>query len=385
MSTAQYVSLWSESPALPMLQTNPKGKNTLIFLAGLSDTLATVPYLPLLAKTVAPLDFDLVQPQLSSSLGGYGLSSLEADAQEVCLLIEHLQSCQADPKPKDGKIVLMGHSTGTNDIIRLLSQDRHGIIIDGVILQAPVSDREYFEGTYKEGSKELALLKQAITLVEEGKGSTLLERHTDAPNASTAADYRVNSAAFQNPAMTAYRYWSLNAVGGDDDYFSSDLPEGTVAEMWTGAIKRGHHILALLGEKDEYYPSNVTPQQIAAKWNRVVNQTSGLESHSFRALVLPDADHKVEEGGAQIELVRHVVALLHKTLQDKRQAQEESPSSFEQVVELITNGKADSIAGVKQIPLKINEAKPSTSQMQRPVKPWENASEIERASSVADQ
>lgn len=249
MSTLQHVSLWSESPALPMMETKPSSQNTLIFVGGLTDTLATVPYLPMLAEAIAPLDFSLVQPQLSSSLGGFGLSSLEADAQELCILIEHLRNRQIDPKPKAGKIVIMGHSTGCQDIVHFLSRERQDCIIDGGILQAPMSDREDFEEKNRKGSEGFARLEHSKLLVEQGKGSTLLERHIDSPRKSSSQN-AVNGAVFQEPAMTAYRYWSLNGKGGDDDYFSSDLSEERMKEIWSNSISRGHRILALLGEQE---------------------------------------------------------------------------------------------------------------------------------------
>jgi pimeloyl-ACP methyl ester carboxylesterase len=249
MSSIQHVSLWSQSPALPMLESRPESRHTVIFVGGLSDTLATVPYLPALADAIAPLDFSLVQPQLSSSLGGFGLSSLEADAQEIRLVIQHIQSRSVNPKPKEGKVIIMGHSTGCQDIAQLLSVERPGLHIDGAVLQAPVSDREYFEEENPEGSEGRRILHEATALKEQGKGATLLQRDID-PLRRPMEELEVNGSAFQEPAMTAYRYWSLNAVGGDDDFFSSDLKEERVAEIWHNAIQRGGHVLALLGAEE---------------------------------------------------------------------------------------------------------------------------------------
>lgn len=251
MSSAQHISLWSQSPALPLIETRPSSRNTLIFIGGLTDTLGTVPYLPLLAEAIAPLDYSIVQPQLSSSLGGYGLSSLEADAQEICLVIQHLQKRAVNPKPKDGRMILMGHSTGCQDVVHVLSHDRTGIRIDGAILQAPVSDREAYEESNPEGSPDRSILKEATTMVEQGKGSTLLTRDATAPpRAPCSSRWKVNEDAFQDPAMTAYRFWSLYAVGGDDDYFSSDLSTEKMTEIWKDTIQRGNRILALLGEEE---------------------------------------------------------------------------------------------------------------------------------------
>ncbi|MCO5554328.1 hypothetical protein L7F22_007857 [Adiantum nelumboides] len=142
------LSLWHQSPTLPLLETSPSSANVLIFIPGLTDTLGTVPYLDELAANIAELDFSLVQPQLSSSLGGFGLSSLEADAQELELVIKFLQEQR---KSRDrqgapaglGKVVLMGHSTGCQDIAHFfaLADRRRSQTVHGAVLQAPVSDR----------------------------------------------------------------------------------------------------------------------------------------------------------------------------------------------------------------------------------------------------
>ncbi|KAG1338463.1 hypothetical protein COCNU_04G007690 [Cocos nucifera] len=76
--------------------------------------------------------------------------------------------------------------------------------VRGVILQAPVSDREY-RATLPETA---AMIDLAVKMITEGKGMELMPREAnpDAP-------------------ITAYRYHSLCAYMGDDDMFSSDLSE----------------------------------------------------------------------------------------------------------------------------------------------------------------
>ena len=54
-------------------------------------------------------------------------------------------------------------------------------------------------------------------------------------------------------------------------------------------------------------------------------------------------------------------------------AAEPYPNSFNAIVELIATGNADKVPGVREIPLKINEEKPSVSTRVRPEKPWEKA------------
>lgn len=262
------LSLWHQSPTLPLLETSPSSANVLIFIPGLTDTLGTVPYLDELAANIAELDFSLVQPQLSSSLGGFGLSSLEADAQELELVIKFLQEQR---KSRDrqgapaglGKVVLMGHSTGCQDIAHFfaLADRRRSQTVHGAVLQAPVSDREDFEWGAQTDAGRKSRLEEATRLVEQGKGATLLPRDVLPPQPLSKEKEaggrtpEVNGQAFEEPAMTAYRYWSLNAKGGHDDYFSSDLPDDRVRAIWAnivGSPSEGprRRVLALLGEKE---------------------------------------------------------------------------------------------------------------------------------------
>ncbi|WFD43588.1 hypothetical protein MPSI1_002251 [Malassezia psittaci] len=62
-----------------------------------------------------------------------------------------------------------------------------------------------------------------------------------------------------------------------------------------------------------------------------------------------------------------------KTDQSNNQAQstETYPASFNAIVEMIATGQEDKISGIRDIPLKINEAPPSVSALPRPKKPWE--------------
>ncbi|WFC99500.1 hypothetical protein MYAM1_002245 [Malassezia yamatoensis] len=47
------------------------------------------------------------------------------------------------------------------------------------------------------------------------------------------------------------------------------------------------------------------------------------------------------------------------------------PATFNTIVEMIATGQEDKIPGIRDIPLKINEAPPSVSALPRPKKPWE--------------
>ena len=246
------LSLYQTEPtSLPVFETLPELPNKLVFVPGLTDTIGVVPYLPRLAPKLHELGYSLVQPVKGSDLGGFGSSSLEGDAQELTQLIKHLINNGAS-----GKVFLMGHSTGCQDIIKFLSRDR-GIKIHGGILQAPVSDCEYFDAHKTPTDAEL--IDRAASLIASGRGGDVLPRNATATPSETSHG---NAAAVIQPPMTAYRFYSLNSHGGDDDKFSSALGDDDIRRVWGPALSRAP-ILALMGEKECVY----TNERICTCWD----------------------------------------------------------------------------------------------------------------------
>ena len=77
-----------------------------------------------------------MQTLLRSSHSAYGAHSLETDAQDLDELIAALELDNTTP------LLLMGHSTGCQDCVHYLKHGKHRERVGGIILQAPVSDRE---------------------------------------------------------------------------------------------------------------------------------------------------------------------------------------------------------------------------------------------------
>ena len=253
------LSLFQTEPvSLPVFETRPDLPNKLVFVPGLTDTIGVVPYLSKLAAAVEKLNYSLVQPMLASNLGGFGTSSLEGDAQEIAQLLEHLLT--RTEGACTGRLVLMGHSTGCQDTMAFLSQERKlpsgtPIKVHGGILQAPVSDCEHFEATESENSEGRQRLGQAKDLVESGQSSALLPRSAREKPVSSDGRGLGNAEAVLNPAFTAYRFQSLNARGGDDDFFISNLQEEAMRKAWKPALSHAP-LLALMGEKEYVYAAS---------------------------------------------------------------------------------------------------------------------------------
>jgi hypothetical protein len=79
--------------------------------------LLPLPYTTALAAMLEGKGWTLVQPLLSSSHLGYGMSSLQKDSEEIDMLLRFLARKWGWDEEKDGAInkvnvIIVGHSTG---------------------------------------------------------------------------------------------------------------------------------------------------------------------------------------------------------------------------------------------------------------------------------
>lgn len=263
-----------------------KAANVVLFIAGLTDGLLTVHYLPQLAEAISKLpgDWVLVQGLLTSSYMGWGHSSLETDNKEIAQIISYLRSEKGGSRQK---VVLMGHSTGCQDALRYLSHHRYqpgfdtALDIDGAILQAPVSDREGLAAEV--GEEHLDALASECYEMYISKG--LLKELLPLKFTKISFGYPIN----------AYRFYSLYLKNGDDDYFSSYLTDEQLAGSF-GKVEKP--LLSLYGEADEYVPGYVNKQQLVDRWAKQAGKYWYEGSK-----VLPKASHTVDDQEAVKDMI----------------------------------------------------------------------------------
>ncbi|CAI4065033.1 hypothetical protein SUVZ_08G1960 [Saccharomyces uvarum] len=262
----------------------PTGREkVLVMIGGMTDGLLTVPYTTELPHALDPHGYSVVNVQLSSSFLGFGTSSLDKDVEELKLLVDFLKSAQGGRRET---IVLMGHSTGSQDVMHYLL--RHGHSVAAGIIQASCSDRESFGQTID--PPLLATLNaHAQKLVNAGRQNDLL-----------SSEYSTH--LFHTP-ITAYRWCSLMVPGGDDDYFSSDLaPESLAASF--GRLKTP--LLVAYSENDQFVPAWVDKQALLARW-RAATPAAVWSQHSG---LIGGATHTVPEPAAQRRLLEMVARFL---------------------------------------------------------------------------
>src|SRR5689334_19099320 len=118
-----------------------------------------------LVRALQSTEWSLFTLNLTSSYQSWGLGHLDRDTDEIAECVKYIKDYKKN-KFDSGKIILMGHSTGSQCVLHYLSQQNphtrtHNfdsslehvkrLPIDGAIMQAPVSDREAILWVLKEG------------------------------------------------------------------------------------------------------------------------------------------------------------------------------------------------------------------------------------------
>ncbi|WVQ82867.1 hypothetical protein IAT38_005002 [Cryptococcus sp. DSM 104549] len=261
-----------------------------VFIGGLTNGLGAVPFTYPLAETLGKAGWKFIQFHWSSAYDGYGTGSLDRDRDEMKLLVKHLKSTGLET------IVIMGHSTGSQNVIHYLSSaecaNSPEYSVKGGIMQASVSDREY--------CAEIKILYDYLPMAEEwikaGKGHHVLPEEL------------CKEAGFGGLVMpmSAYRLWSLFAKGGDDDYFSADIPDEPTPpfshSLSTSFGALTAPALALYSEKDGEHQVS-PPEKLLPRWEAAAKG-------KFSWKILKGASHDVTEEGPQKVVCDEVTAFL---------------------------------------------------------------------------
>lgn len=258
-----------------------RASHFLVLLGGLGDGLLPTPYTEALAAALDSLaTVALAQPILSSSYAGYGVVTLDQDVREIDSLVEFLIRDQGATH-----VTLMGHSTGCQRSVAFYRSGLRRHAVSSIILQAPVSDREFFSGLPGYSDR----LSQAKEWIDSGCGHDIL------PWWEAGGPGRV--------ATTASRFYSLGGrfPHAADDMFSSDLTDGELE----AALSHLRNIpsLVIFSGRDEYVPSGVDIPTLVDR----LRQATDSET-----LILPDASHSAKDDTSSTELVREVVSFLER-------------------------------------------------------------------------
>lgn len=243
-----------------------------------------------------PSTWTLAEVLLSSSYLGWGISSLSKDVEELAQCVSYFR------KTKTGRIVLMGHSTGCQDVMYYLTGPGHNTrpAISGGIIQAPVSDRESLE-TFISPRVLKETCGVAKAMVDSGDGEEVLPT-------------KLREGFLAPTPISAKRWLSLTSPdhNGDDDYFSSDLSDDQLLQTF-GALPVGIPLCILFSGSDEYVPKRIDQQASLKRWVEIAHRGKGQvdERHSG---VIEGATHDLGKSPEHVvnELVKRVLAFLNE-------------------------------------------------------------------------
>lgn len=214
---------------------------SVVFIAGLGDGLQAHGWLEELAQALGEVGLTLVQYVQRTSYQQYGLHTLQEDCEDLCALLEHLQTHRHAP---GHCYYLLGHSTGCQDIMVYLRdglRPEHRVV--GAHCLAPVSDREYHAWAAPAATE--ASVGRARAMDAAGRPWELLPRgQNEAP-------------------LSAARALALLAPHGADDFFSLDLDAAharakfpCAAQERLAAHPHFRSLTATCALDDEYVPDD---------------------------------------------------------------------------------------------------------------------------------
>ena len=272
-----------------------QASNTLIFLGGLFDGLLTVPYVSHIVSAL-PSSWALMEPVLSSSYRQFGIASLGKDVAEIAQLVEYVHTLH----PK-GKVVLLGHSTGSQQAMHYSIHPGSRPRIHGVIFQASVSDREALT-TFVSSDEYQSTCAVAQSYIANGRGEDVLP-------------FKLTASSFQTAPVSARRWISLASPApdhkGEDDYFSSDFDDERLCSIFGGLGKTGKRISFLYSGNDQYVSSTIDKAKLVDQWQKHVRHGNGMIDEGSG--VVHGASHTLKEGGEPLEnLTRRIIGFLER-------------------------------------------------------------------------
>lgn len=204
----------------------------------------------------------------------------------------------------NGKVVVMGHSTGCQDCMQYLTgagadQRPH---VDGAVLQAPVSDREALQQELPKAFLQEAD-QLALKLCREKKDKDII------PN-------RLTSPLFGKTAVSARRWVDISSPGPDhrgaDDFFSSDFDVDRLKESF-GKLPAKTPVLILFSGSEENVASDLNKEALVKKWTGVAKD-AGANIDDTNGGVVAGASHNLNGNPDNVvqDLVRRVLGFVNR-------------------------------------------------------------------------
>lgn len=288
--------------------------HSLLFVGGLGDGLASTSYTCDLVKAFEPTEWSLFTLSLTSSGQAWGVGHLDRDTTEVAQCLRYIKEYKTAKFGDEGKIVIMGHSTGSQCVLHYLHRPNpHTVVpsfdpwlehverpaLDGAIMQAPVSDREAIQWVLKHGIGDRTPERCQVAYKKMEELAREAVKNDQLQGAMLPLDL-VSEIYPANTPISCRRFLSLvspdsPATPGEDDLFSSDLSEEQLSKTFGMIQKQGllkHKLVVLHSGADQAVPDWVDKEVVLGKWRDAANHNGQFEiwDQEFSG-VIPNASH----------------------------------------------------------------------------------------------
>jgi hypothetical protein len=216
----------------------------------------------------------------------------------------------------------MGHSTGSQDVLHYLysanplslNPDVDGVrglvrpVVDGAIMQAPVSDRQAMVPTVQGSSEAREAYEKLVTFAK-----------TQPSRAICPIELTGLVGLPPDTPINVRRFWSLASPESpgrpaEDDLFSTDLTDQRLDETFGRVAERGllrTTLVALYSGSDEFAPEGVDKEDLLARWRRAMDAGGEKKWDDEASGVIPGATHNVQDEG-QAFLIEGVLSYLNR-------------------------------------------------------------------------
>ena len=288
--------------------------HSLLFVGGLGDGLATTPYAADIVRALQPKAWSFFTLNLTSSYQAWGLGHLDRDTDEIARCARYIRAYKKTKYGHSGKLVLMGHSTGSQCVLHYLHRPNPHTgtpafdpwlehterpALDGAIMQAAVSDREAVAWVLAEGflGRTPAELREVydklVALAREGV------REDSKYDAVLPISLTSQLGYARNTPLGGRRFLSLVSPDSpqspsEDDLFSSDLGDAQLARTFGAIASRGllkHRLTVLLSGADQSVPDWVDKAKLMARWKKAADGPGGRVWDEKHSGVIPGASH----------------------------------------------------------------------------------------------
>lgn len=284
-------------------------------MGGLGDGLATTEFMADIVKALQPTPWSLFTLNLSSSYSQWGTSHLDRDSDEIAKCLRYIQEYKsAKYENQNRKIILMGHSTGSQTVLHYLHKpnphtttpifDPHlkhvtRPILDGAVMQAPISDREAIQSVLRDGlgKRPASECQAAFRQIQEiAKDAAKRDQSIDIilPMSLTC------QIGYGNTPISCRRFMSLASPKSpqqpdEDDLFSSDLSDEQLGKTFGMIKERGllrDRLVIFYSGADQAVPDWVDKKKLLGRWKEAADH-GGKErvwDDEFTAII-PGASH----------------------------------------------------------------------------------------------